>query len=680
MAAPFLDGSSRESFTKATALPHNTPGSWPANASPYFVSSSSLDSSSSHALIFRPAQMPKSPPTPPSNRSSGHLAAENKSPASRLSTPPIIQQSPPTPEDTPPKHRTAGPRLHTLQHALSTTDSFTTAREDQWSTDEDGPAKGSGKPAEQWWGSHQSSRLRNIGLGLGLESDDQEAPSPEPSALHDDETISLDGNWGEDLHRVEHDMEVIRDDSAWPTAKRLRREPPIITREQREQAHPSAEPQFGREIERPIDERYSQVSNTSTIIREALVMDLTPPKQPVLRHSGKNLAFRGSSFTLKNHALVHRNTQITNEHRRSIASELSDVPARRLSHTSQPSHEIIPVVIIPRRQSSLPKDRHRPSRSLTSGSISSRPVTGEGLQKRVPPIPPRSSSLSAPTSRMGSRAGSFTSAHSRPDLNVHEHLSSQAVEISNPSTPDVRQARAINFYPHTNQSVNLVVPHAFMAVAPTHVDSPLRHPRSPPDPPPQLMISPPTPANGIAPFLGRAKARRSDGPISMVRRALSQRRFFVVRRPSRVTEKKEARLHPFWRPRGFWDAFDSEEAARHVVGEEFLDRGWTPWLDNTLDASHRLYLEPGVTLAVDGNDRLRKVRWLRRISITGGNDARPATRASWTSVQRKMRLARGQRKERAAERKRRRLREMISGPVAVDYTTDPTLPSIPWSE
>jgi hypothetical protein len=879
MAEPFLDQASRQhsSFKRHRTPPQSTPGSWPTYSSSYSISTSSLGSKDSSASLDahslkaaprpRPLQIPESPPTPPSNRSSGHVAEDTKngfvgSPTSRLNTPPIIQQSPPTPEDTPPKSRATRSRLQTpasLRHALSATDSFTTAREDQWSTDEDAPAKpvkAFSKPTEQWWGSHQSSKLKSIGLGLGLESDDDLTPTREPRPksnqetpnLRDNEMISLDGNWGEDLHNVKPmDKDFYTRDYPTPTVpriKRLRREPPMQTlrvksnfekaapgsstlQERIEQRHPfgySPIRRFGEDIQRPVSQ--------ATSSQEALVMDLIPQRQPVLRHSGKNLAFRNSRFDQSasthgdrfendvSHKLVHRNTQITNQHHHSIASELSDkdFPTRRLSQSSQLSYEMIPVVIIPRRQSSLKKktdsDQHRKSQSLTSGSISSRPVTGERQkgyfdlprkQRRAmsetlnipilngdrgrgftPTIPPRSSSLSAPTSRVGSRTGSFTSAHSRSDMNQphgikvlddNEHSSDQLVEqnnkllgmdfpppldtpFSNPSsTPEaleVSQARAINFYPHTNHSVNLVIQsnsHLGVSTAdqpfftptelpesetPTQqvntlpqitrsglsttetllqaadqVDSPLRNPRRPPDPPepPYLMVIPPTPANGDSPSQERRDPlenetiiRRSRsltrGPVSIVRRAFSQRRsehvssplsrfksisssrghvgrkisLSVIRRPSRVTEKKETKLHPFWRPRGFWDAFESEEEARYVVGEDFLDRGWTPWLDNSMDASHQRfsYMEPEVTLAVDGNHSLRKVRWLRRIpsSSSRGNSSleKSATRMSWNSVQQRIKFGRAQRKERAAERKRRKLREDISGPMLMNFS------------
>lgn len=179
----------------------------------------------------------------------------------------------------------------------------------------------------------------------------------------------------------------------------------------------------------------------------------------------------------------------------------------------------------------------------------------------------------------------------------------RSTHSSTPGTLEVNEATAISIYPHTNKSIlviqqmaggdaneraghsaiiagnaNIALPGS---IAPTIIhqsrrplNSPLKNPRDPPQPP-DFKIIPPTPANvpptdetDIQRLPPTPKTRLSD-TVSLVKRALSARRYsesFVspltrslarrntiqTRRPS-VGDDPDSKLHPFWRPRGFWD-------------------------------------------------------------------------------------------------------------------------------
>lgn len=170
---------------------------------------------------------------------------------------------------------------------------------------------------------------------------------------------------------------------------------------------------------------------------------------------------------------------------------------------------------------------------------------------------------------------------------------------------EVSEATAVSIYPHKNDSVLVVqqiappnsrrqtqleVPTTppILTIEPSsqtigirttaRVESPLKNPRKPPDPP-SLKIIPPSPAEELDRQLvsrsstaGERKhlpvrrtslvqrARRySDSLIQPLLRTSSIRRTpGKYHRPSRATEQG-GNLHPFWRPRGFWDDFSSDE-------------------------------------------------------------------------------------------------------------------------
>lgn len=186
-------------------------------------------------------------------------------------------------------------------------------------------------------------------------------------------------------------------------------------------------------------------------------------------------------------------------------------------------------------------------------------------------------------------------------------------------SPEIIEARAISFFPHHNDSLQLIEPNRlsetpavkavrgqygmdsqlaadpnvefatprvstqFTASSHGATHSPLRNPRKPPDPPQvQFAVIPPTPSSeqkanfGPTPDTSPAKDRnglvvrnrpslqgrdRSESFIKTLTRNLSLRN---AKNPKQ-NQDLDSTLHPFWRPRAFWD---DEDYRRRMQQEE----------------------------------------------------------------------------------------------------------------
>jgi hypothetical protein len=141
-------------------------------------------------------------------------------------------------------------------------------------------------------------------------------------------------------------------------------------------------------------------------------------------------------------------------------------------------------------------------------------------------------------------------------------------------------------------------PMQFDLPQPDGVDSPLKNPRAPPEPP-KIMFIPPTPMEE----LDRQLAPAPPGPPGPPERSDShpQRRVSILQRARRYSDNlitpllartsisrtrynsdshrhthrnprvptvtdEDGTLHPFWRPRGFWDGFDDSESETDEEG------------------------------------------------------------------------------------------------------------------
>ena len=329
---------------------------------------------------------------------------------------------------------------------------------------------------------------------------------------------------------------------------------------QNHMSSPSVE-QFGENIgwpsvgdssnptEAPESRRLSGVSTASTV--EAIIIDSPRPAKRALRHTEKRLSLRSASSPItrsertsiasnpdSQHRLIHKAARITEKDRRSIASDKS-ISATSTLGAAQSNIEVVPVIVIPERRSSLQSSNansRNQSRSCSRGSSQrttlasksragshdhprrkNRTVSDSAPRvsqdsnargrsfSRPPVIPPRRSSLSAPTSKNNSRATSLTSESLRhhtlamePDVqkpepkpDVHEfpaassdhshdnheapngHLSVGVDGMSSLRTPslpftqssvhslspgpiEINEATTVSFFPHNNRSLLLV--------------------------------------------------------------------------------------------------------------------------------------------------------------------------------------------------------------------------------
>ena len=214
----------------------------------------------------------------------------------------------------------------------------------------------------------------------------------------------------------------------------------------------------------------------------------------------------------------------------------------------------------------------------------------------------------------------------RPRSTLVTPFSLRSARSSTPGTLEVNEATAISIYPHTNKSIlviqqmaggsdsrpreqsaiiagnaNIALPGSITPIIhhqspPREVlNSPLQNPRDAPQPP-DLRVIAPTPANGrpsseATPPMPSTPARtnRFSAPITSIKRAISARRLsesFVSpftrtfslrgtvgtrRRRRTLADDAEpgSKLHPFWRPRGFWDDVNDSDS-----DEDFGNTGY----------------------------------------------------------------------------------------------------------
>lgn len=126
------------------------------------------------------------------------------------------------------------------------------------------------------------------------------------------------------------------------------------------------------------------------------------------------------------------------------------------------------------------------------------------------------------------------------------------------------------------------------AAAPSEVDSPLRNPRIAPQPP-AFKVIPPTPFSEISDPLNQ---RESTVPQPQALSQVPARRISLMRRARRYSDSfiqplftrsvsvkrvirpvtgdagaRDHNLHPFWRPRGFWDDYSDSESDEDFWGD-----------------------------------------------------------------------------------------------------------------
>ena len=297
--------------------------------------------------------------------------------------------------------------------------------------------------------------------------------------------------------------------------------------------------------------RFSQLSAGSSAVVEAVVLDAPRPRKQRLRHSSKNASLRDANSPIigsnrssmassEPKPRLHHNTALfpVNKNRASLNSDsgismgfeftnkefdlqLSEVPKRRSSLKSTPHEKRSS------RQVNKDANHHTRSRPTTApdsadpkpvvANVRSRSISesipqatvdvrGRELRRSRPLVPPRTSSLSAPTSRNNSRAPSYIPNQPKetvevgqrqqsvqkseapaprdvPEISIErddgeeqDHrltlqpqpsltrtpfsaISATSFQSSTPGPVEFNEATAISIYPHNNKSV-LVVQHS----------------------------------------------------------------------------------------------------------------------------------------------------------------------------------------------------------------------------
>ncbi|KAJ4265641.1 hypothetical protein NW762_004935 [Fusarium torreyae] len=554
--------------------------------------------------------------------------------------------------------------------------------------------------------------------------------------------------------------------------------------------------------------RTSAISTKSTVstVVEAYLLDTTPKRQRTLRHVRKQTILRdqidvspastANSFKserLQNDARARTRPDAPKSESQSSNATLNSVSSSRARREVWKAGGI-PVVVVPDRSSShktkpskTPSLRSHSSRRSSGATSVSNTLKDRSQTREEPPIvrrqfrgrshsmsdssdertmdyppvvPARSSSLSAPTSRNGSRASSLTTESIKlhnalqeylnkkkdaprvPDIRFSEEapatrtlsntsesyrrLSSDrhddflaakghgsqntpfslASVETNGTNPVVSEALAVQMYPHQNSSLLMVdhstkpsespdqtstevdedlevpLPTDSTEGAPTtppqpkfsldDVDSPLRNPRAPPEPPshpPAINFIPATPS-GTTPAhekmvqMGNYFEATNEKPPrrpSMVRRAFNRTRRHSVdytpssRRPSSFLSRtlslsrtgrirgmpsmerepaypspddspvEEDKLHPFWRPQ--WSSEDSDEC-----DGDCDDDCPVHWPDEPVD---QVYRYPPVDNRPKGPQRSFSSRMKRTFAVLPPREGSYYTSYDWPGTERR---------------------------------------------
>lgn len=552
--------------------------------------------------------------------------------------------------------------------------------------------------------------------------------------------------------------------------------------------------------------RMSAISTKSTVstVVEAYLLDTVPKRQRTLRHVRKQTILRDS--TNESSSSTAHSLKSDRSHTDSCGRNRSTAPKSESQYSNATFNSIssskarrevwkaggIPVVVVPSRLSSHKTKSREPSlrshssrksscttsashtlndrstkdeppivrRQLRGRSYSMSESSDERTMDYPPIVPARSSSLSAPTSRNGSRASSLTTESMKlhnalqeylnkkkdtprvPDLRFSEDTpgartfsntseshrrsgserhddflntkgyGSQNTPFSlasvdtNGTNPVVSEALAVQMYPHQNSSLLMIDHSTKPSESPDEtqseaeedldvpiltdssedipttppqpkfslddVDSPLRNPRAPPEPPnhpPVINFIPATPS-GTTPAhekmaqMGNYFESMNEKPPrrpSVVRRAFNRTRRHSVdytpsaRRPSSFLSRtlslsrtgrirgmptmerepaylgsddspvEENKLHPFWRPQ--WSSEDSDECDGYC--DDDCDLHWSDELGG------QTYQYPPVDNRPKGPQRSFSSRMKRTFAVLPPRDGSYYTSYDWPTTERR---------------------------------------------
>lgn len=318
-----------------------------------------------------------------------------------------------------------------------------------------------------------------------------------------------------------------------------------------------------------------------------------------------------------------------------------------------------------------------------------------------------------------------------------------SMESPSPGPVEMGKARAVNLFAHNNHSLQIVdqYPQAESRAVlslqkgggitglvvdepttPTRtvlpqllIDSPLRNPRDPPQPP-ALKVIPPTPAD-LTPIENDNRQLGLPSPDTRLgKTGIISRRFASLRRPSlgnrhhsesfvksisrtlslrgarnmKIDQDLDANLHPFWRPRGFWDDISDSDSDRDGYEEDMV-------VSNSLGVPQtRSVIDGPISLVrhlSDSSRRYRRNAGVRRRSshgslssfrigrkpykISGSGRQFPFLRLR--DIQNRLQLSSRRKEDEKRERNRQALREKI-GPQIIstgDSRYPAYLPAVP---
>lgn len=498
----------------------------------------------------------------------------NSLPTTRI-TAPSKRTDPPTPEGTPPRrastrrrisnqsrqvsHSSRAETLHADRGIVPGNDSGNHLSVKQNENSQTPPKQDENSGQEVKFGSNQSSDVGDASLFVDKARKTRPYDSISNHALkrewriHDRNAKDTQGLAPLAMHigdRQSSEASLTRESSLRDRVKDNHEPIPTLSLEQfRKEIGWPSDMEYPNMTERPDSQRLSGVSTTCTV--EAMIVnDSARQTKPTLRHTEKRSSLRSASSPMTKserasmgsnsdlqHRLVHKAARITEQDRKSIASEISTSTGLTLNQPRE-RFDVVPVVVIPERRSSLnpsapsstnpsnvssqrPRQRAAtaPKGRANSGpphaekqtasdrvSVSLQDMDPRGRSVRRPVIPPRRSSLSAPTSVNNSRATSLTteSLHSHtlamektqtkkdqaeqpaqtPHGNLHlvtpnmpDAVKSQSILIgvedmdhlctpsmpfslgsmpSSPGTFELSEATAVAFFPHNNESLLLI--------------------------------------------------------------------------------------------------------------------------------------------------------------------------------------------------------------------------------
>ncbi|KZF24458.1 hypothetical protein L228DRAFT_237384 [Xylona heveae TC161] len=399
-----------------------------------------------------------------------------------------------------------------------------------------------------------------------------------------------------------------------------------------------------------IPERTSSFKSSTASSREqsraqSLIFQDTP--EDIGSPDDRNLTDTALDDTLKNP--LNPKSEAADAGRSREKREASTVPVQSSSHVgpTNRSKPHTPSLIL--NGFEIPKSQRRSKAFSSEHAPISSPIMSEHDGEK--------GSLQLSPDVQGERSLSWhTSAYHTPFSGASMTSSTEGLEV--------REATAVSIFPHHNHSLLVVQQLAQPGPRPSvraglemidtggnkdtalhtgHplslVQSPLKNPRAAPAPP-EFKVIPPTPLEEHDRQIGSRDL--STGPtraFSMVRRALTTRRFSdsIVspfarlqtyktvtsdkKRVPSVSEDTDNRLHPFWRPRGFWD--DLEDSEAESDSEDEVDPREQALLTA---ASFSRQQSPHRTLSLPGSSLRRRWGTFRNnYQNDGSNERMPAT-------------------------------------------------------